>query len=190
MRVHGYTLIELISVVALATLLISLSVGGYHLWVRDTAIDAAQSQVKGSLARARAYALAHNCETRLVAYADGYADYTQIVLDYRHDIHDAWQPFTATNRLPRYIYLKTGARYSGGAAEDEISAIFNGDGTLAKSEREDSAALQDDPFYVRLTLFHVPDGYGGNRAKFDVQRQLDISRLTGLVRDVPPGEGL
>ena len=41
-RRAGYTLIELVSVAALAVVLIGIAAGGYHLWTRDTAVDAAQ----------------------------------------------------------------------------------------------------------------------------------------------------
>ena len=100
----GYTLIELVSVAALAVVLIGIAVGGYHLWTRDAAVDAAQRQVQSSLARARAYALAHGVETRFVASSNG-LDRCFTVLDFRATPTNGWVNFTATNPLPRYVYL-------------------------------------------------------------------------------------
>lgn len=188
-RHAGYTLIELVSVAALAVVLIGISVGGYHLWTRDTAVDAAQRQVRASLTRARAFALARGVETRFVAINSNKIFRCFTVLDYRAS-NDVWVSFTATNPLPKYIYLDMKAMRSTDSDPIEDPRIFfNSDGTPRWDED-----LYDDPgneflHHLRLVLVHSPQT---DRAPIylsdpkSIHRYLDISRLTGLVREVPP----
>ncbi len=180
----GYTLIELISVAALAVVLIGLSVGGYHLWMRDTAVDAARRQVQASLSRARAYALARGVETRFVA-SNG-LDRCLTVLDFRATPTNDWFTFTTTNPLPRYVYIDMDAIGPASTLHpDETQLRFHPDGTL----QWDSSIYQDsysDDAHLRVNIYH-------QRAEDQddprYHRYLDVSRLTGLVREVPPGKG-
>ena len=197
----GYTLIELVSVAALAVFLIGIAAGGYHLLTRDVGMDAAQRQVKSSLARARAHALSRGFETRFVAINSNELKRCFIVLDYRRSPTNDWVSFTATNRLPRYV----GVEYDA-ASDDENQKIreaimgsndlvsethiyFNPDGTLQVDKNFTGV---DDRFayFLRLAIFHDPQGEEQNAQRegrtADIRRHLDISRLTGLVRDVPP----
>lgn len=166
----GYTLIELVSVAALAVVLIAIAVGGYHLWTRDAAVDAARRQVQSSLARARAYALAHGVETRFVASKG--LDRCFTVLDFRATPTNAWVNFTATNPLPRYVYLDMDAMLK-----------FSRDGTVQWDGNIDQNNYSDGA-HLRVNIYH-------QRAEDQddprYHRYLDVSRLTGLVREVPPG---
>ena len=176
----GYTLIELVSVAALAVVLIGLSVGGYHIWTRDTAVDAARRQVQATLARARAYALARGVETRFVA--SNALDRCFTVLDY-WSTNDVWVSFTATNPLPRYVGVYMEAIKSGGdIPSEEAHLYFNADGSLRWEDAWYEDQEKQFQHHLRLTLFHM-------KMVVDPRyhRHLDISRLTGLVREVPPG---
>ena len=176
----GYTLIELVSVAALAVVLIGLSVGGYHIWTRDTAVDAARRQVQASLARARAYALARGVETRFVAINSNEIQRCFTVLDYRTT--NDWVSFTATNPLPRYVGVDSEAMRSGGEIpSEETHLYFYPDGTLRWEDDWYENSQDQFQHHLRLTLFHMKKADDPR-----YHRYLDISRLTGLVREVPP----
>ena len=191
-RRAGYTLIELVSVAALAVVLIGIAAGGYHLWTRDTAVDAAQRQVMASLARARAFALARGVDTRFVAINSNELKRCFTVLDYRPSPTNDWVAFTATNALPRYVYLDIKAiPRNGTASQEDPRILFNHDGTIRWDDD-----LYEDPenefqHHLRLVLVHSPQSDGDPIDISDpksIYRYLDISRLTGLVREVPPGK--
>ena len=173
----GYTLIELVSVAALAVVLIGLSVGGYHLWTRDTSVDAARRQVQASLARARAYALARGVETRFVA--SNALDRCFTVLDY-WSTNDVWVSFTATNQLPKYVYLDMDAI---GENSSVTQLRFHPDGTLQWDNTLYQADFRDDAC-LRVNLYHKRSENIQDDARY--HRYLDVSRLTGLVREMPP----
>ena len=175
----GYTLIELVSVAALAVVLIGISVGGYHLWTRDTAVDAARRQVQASLARARAYALARGVETRFVA--SNALDRCFTVLDY-WSTNDVWVSFTATNPLQRSVGVGMEAIQSGGdIPSKEAHLYFNADGSLRWEDAWYEDQEKQFQHHLRLKLFNMrlPE-------EPRYHRYLDVSRLTGLVREVPP----
>ncbi len=177
----GYTLIELVSVAALAVVLIGLSVGGYHLWTRDTAVDAARRQVQASLARARAYALARGVETRFVA--SNALDRCFTVLDY-WSTNDVWVSFTATNQLPKYVYLDMDAIGENSSLHDDVTQLrFHPDGTLQWDNTLYQADFRDDAC-LRVNLYHKRSENIQDDARY--HRYLDVSRLTGLVREMPP----
>ena len=186
----GYTLIELVSVAALAVILIGLSVGGYHLWTRDTAVDAARRQVQASLARARAYALARGVETRFVA--SNALDRCFTVLDFRANPTNDWGAFTATNPLPRFIYLDMEAiPHIGTDPTEDPQLFFNPDGTLRWDDDVYEDPSKKFQHHLRLVLVHSPPSDSGPIPLSDpksIHRYLDVSRLTGLVREVPPGK--
>ena len=184
-RRAGYTLIELVSVAALAVILIGLLVGGYHLWTRDTAVDAARRQVQSSLARARAFALARGVETRFVA--SNAQDRCFTVLDYRATpTNDVWVSLAATNPLPKYVYLDMDAIGENSGLDDDVTLLrFHPDGTLLWDNTLYQADFRDDA-YLRVNLYHKRAEDIPGDARY--HRYLDVSRLTGLVREVPPGK--
>ena len=178
----GYTLIELVSVAALAVILIGLSVGGYHLWTRDTAVDAARRQVQAALARARAVALARGVETRFVA--SNALDRCFTVLDFRATPTNDWGSFTATNQLPKYVYLDMDAIGENSSLHDDVTQLrFHPDGTLQWDNTLYQADFRDDAC-LRVNLYHKRSENIQDDARY--HRYLDVSRLTGLVRVVPP----
>ena len=99
---HGYTLIELLVVAGIAILLLSISTAGYHTWMRSTSSQTADTLLKAELTRARSYALARCCTTRVlvVPRANGLGN---DIISERIDSEkeDRWYPIGRTNFLKR-----------------------------------------------------------------------------------------
>lgn len=96
----GYTLVELLVVAVLAVALLGISAAGYHTWIKSTAVDASTTVLLAELERARAYALARCCATRVQLFDDERGD---LVLIERLDPEqgEEWLPVSRTNRLDR-----------------------------------------------------------------------------------------
>ena len=97
-RRTGYTLVELLVVAVLAISLLGIAAAGYHTWVRSTSADASQTLFLAELSRARAYALARCCATRVTVFTGDRGD---ALLTERLDMErrDTWHPIARTNRL-------------------------------------------------------------------------------------------
>ncbi len=97
-RNRGYTLVELLVVAVLAVALLGIAAAGYHTWIRTTANDASMTRLLAEFERARAYALARCCATR-VSFFDG--DRGDLVAIDRLDPEkgEEWFPISRTNRL-------------------------------------------------------------------------------------------
>ena len=97
-RTQGYTLVELLVVATLAVGLLGIAAAGYHTWIRSTAMDASSTRLLAELERARAYALARCCATRITFLEDGRGDLVAIDrLD--PEKGEDWYPIARTNRL-------------------------------------------------------------------------------------------
>ena len=99
-RRKGYTLVELLVVAVLAVSLLGIAAAGYRTWVKATATDASATRLLADLERARAYALARACATRIRFFPDERGD---LVLVERRDVerNEAWHPVANSNRLAR-----------------------------------------------------------------------------------------
>ena len=99
-RRQGYTLVELLVVTVLATALLGISAAGYHTWVKTTSADASATLILAELERARAYALARCCATRVTAVHDERGDgLVSERLD--PETGEKWYAIARTNRLSR-----------------------------------------------------------------------------------------
>ena len=174
----GYTLIELISVAALGTILISLAVAGYHTWTRDNSVVSAQRRVQSLLVRARSHALAHGVETRwrvvLPTHPNPRAH--AIVLESRKTPTptEAWRLIAPTNILPDWSEVVDGQDYA-------TNVVFDVDGSC----RPDDAPTSVDPpagwLQIKIRHTNIRDL---NDSRY--HRTLEINRRTGLVRDGLP----
>ena len=174
----GYTLIELVSVAALGTILISLAVAGYHTWTRDNSVVSAQRRVQSLLVRARSHALAHGVETewRVVDEANPTPDFRShaLVLEARATPTGPWRLIAPTNRLPDWTAVKHGTGFA-------TNLIFGTDGTC---RTEDAPTFSEpDPGWYRLELGHIQKSDDKR-----YRRVLEINRRTGLVREGQPGD--
>ncbi|MBQ6923790.1 MAG: hypothetical protein IJQ73_04045 [Kiritimatiellae bacterium] len=110
-RRTGYTLVELLVVAVLAISLLGIAAAGYHTWVRSTSADASRTLLLAELERARAYALARCCATRVSVYTGDRGD---ALLSERLDSEkgEDWIPLARTNRLAwthvalRHLYFR------------------------------------------------------------------------------------
>ena len=173
----GYTLIELVSVAALGTILISLAVAGYHTWTRDNSVVSAQRRVQSLLARARSHALAYGVETRwrVVDEANPTPDFRShaLVLEARATPTGPWRLIAPTNRLPDWTAVNHGPGFA-------TNLIFGTDGTC---RTEDAPTVSDpEPGWHRLELGHIQEQDDPRYL-----RVLEVNRRTGLVREGQPG---
>lgn len=177
----AYTLIELVSVAALATILIALAVAGYHVWTRDNAVEAGRQRLQAALSRARSYALARGVETRCLAILDdaGAPRRHLLAVECRSTPTGAWWCVSRTSALPDWVaFLDTGDRFT--------NIVFRADGSC---RREDEAESADDAGWLRLELVHAArlfqhdDSAGLDDPRY--RRALEINRRTGLTREAP-----
>ncbi len=177
---RGYTLIELISVAALATLLLALAVGGYHTWTRDHGVEAAQRMVLSTLHRARAHALARNMETRWLAVfqEDIGARSDALAIEYRPTSTNDWRLLDRTNALPNWIVFHVGARPDRNG-EYATNLVFQSDGRCRESDRDE---LSDELGWLRIGLRHSRTPADDKR----YHRAVEINRRTGLAREAAP----
>ncbi len=97
-RKRGYTLVELLVVAVLAVALLGIAAAGYHTWIRITANDASMTRLLAEFERARAYALARCCATRVSLLNSDRGDLVAIDrLD--PEKGEEWYPISRTNRL-------------------------------------------------------------------------------------------
>jgi prepilin-type N-terminal cleavage/methylation domain-containing protein len=70
-RRRGFTLLELLTVMAIMLLLMGMALGAYHGFLRGAAIGSAVANVRGVLTSARQFAVTHRCRTYVVFWQDG-----------------------------------------------------------------------------------------------------------------------
>lgn len=172
----AYTLIELVSVTALATILIALAVAGYHTWTRDTAVEAGQQRLHAALIRARSYALAHRVETRCLAVLQDNttARSDAIAVEYRHSTTSAWQLVSQTNALPNWVFYDE--------SHTTHNVYFLADGSCQETDPADQSNPSDPTGWLHLQLRHANAAADDTRSR----RALEVNRRTGLVREAPP----
>ncbi len=177
----AYTLIELVSVTALATILISLAVAGYHTWTRDTVVEAGQQRLQAALIRARSYALAHHVETRCLAVLQDPATARSdaFAVEYRHSTTSAWQLVSQTNALPNWVVYDE---------SHTTHVYFLADGSCQATDPADQSDPSDPIGWLHLQLRHAnaPDDTDPRYRRS--RRALEVSRRTGLVRESLPRE--
>lgn len=164
----GYTLIELVTVTALAVLLFSLAVGTYFAWTSGAALDAAQRTVLSALGRGRAFALAQGTETRFVGLPRAAATADEWVLETRPGNTGVWSCIVSTNRLPRGIRFDAASPW-------RTNITFGADGAARDGEDDDAAW-----YSLALQQERGRDADGRRR------RQVDVNRLTGFSREGQP----
>ena len=174
-RRSGYTLIELVSVTALAVVLIGFAVAGYHTWTRDNAVTAGQQLLQSALIRARSYALAHGGETRFqaillppsLARADAFS------VDCRTNAASPWLAIIPTNALPDWVIFNK---------DHETNLFFFADGSCQEIEPDDHRDPLDDIGWLRMELRHSKVDVTDTSVRY--RRALEVNRRTGLVREV------
>ena len=153
-RRRGYTLVELLVVAVLAVALLGLSAAGYHTWVRTTAADASATRLRAELVRARAYALARACPTRVSIYPGDRGD---SLLTERRDAEtgDDWIPIARTNRLSwvhvsptRFYFRADGSCCTNAdllaeeASFDDFEVVLSGPARTAAAQGEAEESLR------------------------------------------------
>lgn len=171
-RNQGYTLVELLVVAVLAVGLLGIAATGYHTWIKTTAADASTTRFLAELERARAYALARCCATRVTLFDDVRGDL--VVID-RLDPEkgEEWYPISRTNRLER------------AHVEPCRFVFFRPDGSCCTEEDR----LDEEAEFAEygLTLQSRPSKSGASAANEPEPREIRINARTGLA-NIPVGE--
>ncbi len=165
MRKGGYTLVELLVVAVLAVSLLGISAAGYHTWIRTTSVDASATRFLAELGRARAYALARCCTTRVTVFSGDRGD---ALLSERLDPEkrDEWHPIARTNNLP-WVHVSHERLY------------FRPDGSCCTND----ASLADEADFAEYEIELA--GKGRRESDDDNAQTILISARTGLAREEP-----
>jgi len=154
---RGYTLIELVTVGAIAATLLSLSATAYFHWTRATTAETSLRILEANLVRARSYALSRLCAARVVIEESGRGDL--VVVERRDPDHEReWIPVFQTNRLD-----------AAAVAFADVSAdsdgrrylYFRTDGSCYLDEDGEDADASDEPIDIELTSRTAPDDAPG-----------------------------
>lgn len=162
---QGYTLVELLVVAVLAVGLLGIAAAGYHTWIRTTAADASTTRFLAELERARAYALARCCATRVTLFDDARGDLVAIDrLD--PEKGEEWFPISRTNRLERTH------------VEPCRFVFFRPDGSCCTEEDR----LDEEAEFAEysLTLQGHPSKSGTAANKQQESREIVVNARTGL----------
>ena len=150
----GYTLVELLVVAVLAISLLGIAAAGYHTWVRSTSADASRTLLLAELERARAYALARCCATRVSVYTGDRGD---ALLSERLDSEkgEDWIPLARTNRLAwthvalRHLYFRPDGScctnadlLAEEASFDDFEVVLSGPARAAAAQGEAEESLR------------------------------------------------
>ena len=165
MRNRGYTLVELLVVAVLAVGLLGIAAAGYHTWIRATASDASTTRLLAELERARAYALARCCATRVSLLDDARGDLVAIDrLD--PEKGEEWYPISRTNRL-EWAHVEP-CRF----------VFFRPDGSCCTEEDR----LDEEAEFAEysLTLRSRPSRSGATAANLPEPREIRVNARTGL----------
>lgn len=165
----GYTLLEMVAVLALMTVLLTLAVGAYLGWGQAHALNAAESLLLTGLTRAREFAVTQRRDTTLTAtnltVSLGQRGYFS--LSYTGEDGVA-RPLGPTNTLPRGVFFAFDNT-------DAVGVTFRSDGACADDDAWAGGTVR------RFALVHQA------RAQ-PLHRIIAINRLTGLARVQPPEE--
>ena len=165
MRNRGYTLVELLVVAVLAVGLLGIAAAGYRTWIRTTAADASTTRFLAELERARAYALARCCATRITFFDDARGDL--VVID-RLDSEkgEEWYPISRTNRLERTH------------VEPYRSVFFRADGSCCTEENGLAAEADFTEYEMELQCRAAKSGTAASKQQ--ETREIFINARTGL----------
>ena len=165
MRNRGYTLVELLVVAVLAVGLLGIAAAGYHTWIRTTASDASTTHLLAEFERARAYALARCCATRLSLLDAARGDLVAIDrLD--PEKGQEWYPISRTNRL-EWMHV-----------EPYRFFFFRPDGSCCTEED----CLDEEAEFAEysLELQSRPSKSGSSAANLPEPREIRVNARTGL----------
>ncbi len=163
----GYTLVELLVVAVLAISLLGIAAAGYHTWVRSTSVDASQTRLLAELTRARAYALARCCATRVSVYTGDRGD---SLLSERLDAEkgETWIPIARTNRLD---WTHVAVRHF----------FFRPDGSCCTNENLLAAEADFKDLYVEL---YGPPRRANAENDESTTQFITVSARTGLAKGI------
>lgn len=167
----GYTLVELVTVGAIAATLLSISATAYFHWTRATTAETSLRVLESNLVRARSYALSRLCAVRVVIEEAGRGDL--VVVERRDpDREREWLPVSQTNRLDsaEVSFADVAADAAG-----RRFLYFRADGSCHLDEDAGDADATDDPIDIVLTSRTAPDDAPGR------VRVLRLDPRTGLV---------
>lgn len=169
---RGYTIVELLVVAFLAVMLLGISAAGYHTWIKSTAVDASTTVLLAELERARAYALARCCATRITLFEDDRGD---LVLIERLDPEkgEDWYPISRTNRL-EWTHVESSQQ-----EKPLKSFFFRQDGSCCTSEDSLSEEAEFDEY--GMTLQSRPSKTGAETDR-QVPREIFVNARTGLAK--------
>ncbi len=172
MRNRGYTLVELLVVTVLAVGLLGIAAAGYHTWIRATASDASTTRLLAEFERARAYALARCCATRVALLDDARGDLVAIDrLD--SEKGQEWYSISRTNRL-EWAHV-----------EPYRTFFFRPDGSCCTEED----CLDEEAEFTEysLELQNRPSKSGASSANQPEPREIRVNARTGLA-NIPISE--
>ncbi len=169
---RGYTLVELLVVAVLAVMLLGISAAGYHTWIKSTAVDASTTVLLAELERARAYALARCCATRLTVFDDERGD---LLLLERLDPENGedWYPISRTNRL-EWTHVASSQR-----DKPLKSFFFRQDGSCCTDEERLPEEAEFDEY--GMTLQSRPSK-AGTATERQEPREIFVNARTGLAK--------
>ncbi len=166
-RDNGYTLVELLVVAVLAVSLLGISAAGYHTWIKSTAVDASTTVLLAELERARAYALARCCATRVSLFGNERGDLIAIErLDPENGKN--WYLVSRTNRLDRTH------------VEPYRTLFYRPDGSCCIEEDR----LVEEAGFAEygLKIQSFPSKSGANAANQPEPREIFVNARTGLAK--------
>ncbi len=167
---NGYTLVELLVVAVLAVALLGISAAGYHTWIKSTAVEASTTVLLAELERARAYALARCCATRITIYDDDRGD---LVLVERLDPEKGkdWYPISRTNRL-EWTHVELSQQ-----GKTFPSFFFRQDGSCCTEEESLSKEADFAEFGIKLQNRKSQNSSASNQPE---PREIFVNARTGL----------
>lgn len=143
--VRGFTLIELVVTVAIASILTSIAIGGYLSWKPGYVFRGAVSQVRGDLERAKMRAVETRKQCRVVFDTNGYQleDGNRVMNSNAwgnvdtNDVHTAGTPFRVKsfNDMPQITLTNGGAVIVAGTATEPVFS-FSPRGTAGNDSLE------------------------------------------------------
>ncbi len=171
---RGYTLIELVTVCAIAATLLSVSATAYFHWTRATTAETSLRILEADLVRARSYALTRLCATRVVFEESWRGDL--VVVERRDpDREREWTPVFQTNRLDAAAVTFADVQAD---PDGRRYLYFRPDGSCYLDEDGEDADASDEPVDIELTSRTAPDNAPGRI------RVLRLDPRTGFVGPV------